>query len=113
VNVRNLEQFPNDENGDVLWRMKQSGDNLSKAREIDFWAVFKSKESAIRLALQLLELGEKVSCTPNESELFPWQTGVHPVMVPDYRIITEFEEKLGANAKELDGELDGWGCEQK
>lgn len=28
--------FPDDENGDVLWRMNLQGDNLTKAREIDF-----------------------------------------------------------------------------
>ncbi len=45
--ARDYEVFPDDENGDVLWRMHEHGDNLSKQREIDFCVIFPTEESAM------------------------------------------------------------------
>ena len=33
---RDYVQYPDDENGDVLWRMLEDGDNLATPREVDF-----------------------------------------------------------------------------
>ena len=33
---RDLELFPNDDNGDVLWQMAQDGDDLTEAHEIEY-----------------------------------------------------------------------------
>jgi len=38
--------FPADENGDVLRRMAEHGDNLSVARDIDFIVVFSDGQAA-------------------------------------------------------------------
>jgi hypothetical protein len=42
------ESFPEDENGDVLRRMQANGDDLSKARDIDFSVVFHDEAAAKR-----------------------------------------------------------------
>jgi hypothetical protein len=39
--------FPNDENGEVLRGMQESGDDLSKARNIEFQHVFPTKAQAL------------------------------------------------------------------
>jgi len=47
-------QCPDDENGDVLWRMRLDGDNLDKRREIDFSVIFPSEEATPKFAEHLL-----------------------------------------------------------
>jgi hypothetical protein len=44
---RDYGRFPNDENGDVPWRMLEGGDNLSKPREIDFSVIFPTEGAAL------------------------------------------------------------------
>lgn len=43
--ARNYEQFPDDENGDVLWDMAQDGDDLTKPREVDFSVIFPTEKA--------------------------------------------------------------------
>jgi hypothetical protein len=108
---RNYAQCPDDENGDVLWRMLLDGDNLSKQREVDFSVVFPSEAAALSFAEHLLRNRQKVSLSPYEgNEELPWQVQVHRVMLPAHEAITEFEELLAADAEPLGGRNDGWGC---
>lgn len=43
---RDYKQFPKDDNGEVLWQLRTSGDALTEPREIDFSVIFPSKEAA-------------------------------------------------------------------
>ena len=52
-----IETFPDDENGDVLRQMQESGDDLSRPREIDFSVVFPGELEAQTMATQFRELG--------------------------------------------------------
>lgn len=108
---RDYVQCPDDENGDVLWRMRQDGDNLDKRREIDFSVIFPSEVAALKFAEHLLRNQQKVSFSPYEGNAkLPWQVQVHAVMLPTHKAITKFEELLAADAKPLGGRNDGWGC---
>jgi hypothetical protein len=51
---RDYTKFPDDENGDVLWKFSQDGDNLNKRREINFSIIFPNEESALKFAVHLL-----------------------------------------------------------
>jgi hypothetical protein len=108
---RDFTQFPDDDNGDVLWNMHQDADVLTKQREIDFSVIFPSEDLALKFATHLLRNGQKVSFGPYEGNAqLPWQVQVHPVMLPTHKRITDFERLLDADAKPLGGRNDGWGC---
>lgn len=108
--TRDYAKFPDDENGDVLWRMQEHGDNLSKRREIDFSVIFPSEDSALQFAVHLLRNGQKVSFSEYEgSEEFPWQVEVHPNMEPTHENVSGFERQLEDDAAKLGGKNDGWG----
>lgn len=107
--------FPDDANGDVLRRMLASGDDLSRARIIDFTTVFPDQTSALSFA-QFFKLKgystdvEHSACV----ETLPWDVVVKKSMIPEHRAITAFESELESRAGVFGGRNDGWGCfEQK
>jgi hypothetical protein len=103
--------FPRDENGDALWNMSEQGDDLSKGREFDFCVIFPTDEAALRFAMELLRMGQKVSFSRYmENSEYPWQVKAHPWLHPTHKAITDFEEQLGRGAASLGGRNDGWGC---
>ena len=106
-----LHQFPNDENGDVLRRMQENGDDLTKAREIDFTAVFPNKQLAEEFADHFRQMGHEVSVEETRcvAEL-PWDVIVVNHMLPSHAEISEFENTLETLAATLGGRNDGWGC---
>lgn len=108
---RNFDQFPDDENGDVLWGMASRGDKLQVAREVNFSVVFPSEDAALKFAVHLLRNEQKVSFSSyGGKEGFSWQVEVHPVMPATYESISAFESLLGKDAEPLGGLNDGWGC---
>ena len=109
--TRDFEQFPDDENGDVLWRMAQDGDDLSKPREMNYSVIFPSEDAALGFAVHLLRNGQKVSFAPYEgNDDLPWQVEVHPVMLPSHDNISGYEALIGEDAGQFGGRNDGWGC---
>jgi Regulator of ribonuclease activity B len=82
---RDYSIFPDDENGDVLWRMKEKGDNLKVARQINFSVIFATEATALKFAVYLLKNDQKVSFSPyEEHDELPWQVEVHPMMLPTH-----------------------------
>jgi hypothetical protein len=112
--TRDYTKFPDDENGDVLWRMRQEGDDLDKPREVDFSVIFPSEEAALQFAVDLLRNDQKVSFAayPENTER-PWQVQAHPVLVPSHENISGYEDQLARHAEPLGGRNDGWGCFQQ
>jgi hypothetical protein len=104
---RDPTKFPDDADGDALWRMYVDGDDLSAAREIDFWSVFTEERNAIDFAVEGLRKGWKISFSEVEGE---WQVGVHLIMVPNYESITGFQDELSSAVMLFNGVIDGWGC---
>ena len=104
--------FPDDANGDVFRRMRDSGDDLSKPREIDFNHVFQKEEDAGRFTEAVRQEGyAKVSCAYAE-ELKAWDARVQIFMLPTHADVTDKESKLDAIARKFGGHADGWGCMQ-
>jgi hypothetical protein len=102
---------PDDENGDVLRRMEEQGDDLDKARNIDFSVVFSVESTAERFAEHFRAQGFAASVYFSEKmKEFPWNVNVVKHMVPSHRGIGEFEASLQAVADPLGGHNDGWGC---
>lgn len=106
-----MRQFPDDEKGDVLRQMQESGDDLSKPRQIDFSVVLPDESRANKLATHFQTHGysARVNCSKVVNEL-PWDVTVSTFMLPVHDAITQFEEMLDAVAAPLGGRNDGWGC---
>jgi hypothetical protein len=106
-----LTAYPQDKNGDVLWRMACDGDDLSVPREIDFSVIFATEAAALEFAVHLLKNDQKVSFSPYEEHpQMPWQVQVHPFMLPTHDNIRGFEELLALESAFFGGRNDGWGC---
>jgi hypothetical protein len=103
--------FPNDDNGRVLLRMRENGDDLTKPRDVDFTVVFPGQSSADAFADHFRRSGYRVSVekTGSVPEL-PWDVIVVKQMIPSHNEISEFEDTLSAFASPLGGRNDGWGC---
>ena len=108
---RDLELFPNDDNGDVLWQMAQDGDDLTEAHEIEYSVAFTDKAKAEQCALFLLHEEQKISLfIDEESENQEWIITIYVYMEPEYSDIVDLEEWFTKIANEHGGEYDGWGC---
>lgn len=109
--IRNLEQFPNDDNGNVLWQMHEDGDDLTEPHEIEYSIAFKTEELAEKCALYLLKEEQKISLFEDEeSDLKEWIITIYVYMEPEYSDIVDIEEWFTKIAEQHHGEYDGWGC---
>lgn len=103
--------FPNDENGDVLRRMYQNGDDLTQPRMMDFCFVFPERRQALAFA-EIVDGRDLEVCISYYEERDLWETIVKRHMIPLHREITTLELALTAQAESVGGEADGWGCMQ-
>lgn len=105
------DKFPDDENGEVLRRMAEDGDDLSKPRDVDFTVVMPNVKAAQEFSAHFERAGyqvrmEEAGTVPE----LPWDVVVVKHMVPTHPGITDFEGELEAVAVRLGGRNDGWGC---
>jgi hypothetical protein len=104
-------EFPGDENGDVLRRLQESGDDLSKPRDVDFTVVFPDEAAAQAFAGEIGRRGYRVAIEHTDTaKEFPWDVLVVRNMLPTHEGITEFEQQLEGSASRYGGRNDGWGC---
>jgi hypothetical protein len=103
--------FPDDENGDVLRRMQDHGDDLSKPRIVDFCFAFPERKQALEFAA-IVDEREYEVCISHYDEREMWQAIVKHYMVPTHAAITALEVDLSRRAQSAGGEADGWGCMQ-
>jgi len=102
--------YPDDENGDVLRRMEEAGDDLTLPRDIDFTVVFPTADGAEQFAQRFRSLGYVASVEFAEVvEHLPWEVVVVNHMEPSHTEIGDFEDKLLSAAEPLGGCNDGWG----
>jgi len=109
---RDLTEFPEDENGDVLWSMHSAGDDLSKTREVDFSVVFPTEQQALDFSLFILRAGHKVQLHRflKQPDGLTWDVTVSCPMVPTHTHVTDFEQFLADTSGPYGGSNDGWGC---
>ena len=104
------DEFPNDANGDVLRRMKAEGDNLAKARDMDFQVVFADQTKAESFAAVFRQQNLRAEVKrSNVAKGLPWDVRVVKHMLPTHAGITAFEDELQAVADRFGGRNDGWG----
>lgn len=108
---RNYDQFPDDDNGDALWAMREQGDCLSKPREIDFSIIFTEEKDALKFGEMLLINRQKISlCDDEEDADYPLEITLHAYMLPTHANIGRYEELLEDQVGNFNGHYDGWGC---
>ena len=103
--------FPNDDNGDVLRKMHEDGDDLSKSRIIDFNHIFSERRQALSFVEKVLEEDFRI-CVSFYASRKVWQATVSKYMLPIHGEITQIETTLARSAVLFGGESDGWGCMQ-
>jgi regulator of RNase E activity RraB len=109
--TRDYEQFPDDDNGNVLWQMAEDGDDLTDLHEIEFSIAFQDQKNAEQCALYLLYQEQKVSLFQDDSvEPNEWVITVFVNMEPEYSDIVDLEQWFTNIAEKFQGEYDGWGC---
>lgn len=101
--------FPDDENGGVLRRMFDGGDDLSHPRIVDFCFAFPERQQAVAFA-GIVDDRDLEVCISYYEEREMWQTIVKRHMMPTHRDITALELRLASQAEAVGGEADGWGC---
>lgn len=99
-----------EQNAEVLKRMAKDGDDLTKARDIDFHHHFATEAEAIAFEEEVREQGYPHVDRDNWGEQDGWLTSVHVRMVPDLDEINATEEDLNQIAAAMGGKPDGWGC---
>jgi uncharacterized protein (TIGR01619 family) len=93
----------------VFEALKERGDNLTEAREIDHWAYFPTDEARSAFIARAAALGFELRCTSEpekEGERFGAQ--IFHVARPSPDAIDDVTVRLFALAEELGGDYDGW-----
>lgn len=103
-------EFPNDENGNALRVMEESGDDLSKSRTINFSILFDSLDGAHRFVTVARKLKLDAFIEDDSPNADSTDVTVKRDMVPTHKDIGDFEATLKRIAHPLGGENDGWGC---
>lgn len=109
---RDFQQYPDNDNGNVLWALRCDGDKHEVARDIDFCLDFDSEEAALDCGAYLfknlyrIELEEPLEDDPDSS----WTVLAIPHMPANYEDICGVEAHLSAVAAQFGGKLSGWGC---
>ena len=102
--------IPDDDNGDVLRQMLEDGDDLDRARPIDFFHVFADGDDATAFATAAAALADVTVDAPEEDDEGVWQVAVTRTMAPNHAAITALELQLTELAEAHRGFADGWGC---
>lgn len=109
--TRDLALFPENEIGDTLWQLLQTGVDLTQEAEVEFSVVFPSDELALKFGQLLLENNQKLSFCPYDGdELNPWEITAYPFMPLTYDNISAYQTLLIDSSAPLQGKFDGWFC---
>lgn len=108
---RDLTLFPNDNIGDVLWELLQTGQDLEQSREVEFSVLFPSQVLALQFGHLLLENNQKLSFTPfQDNEEYPWEITAYPDMPLSYENISAYQALLETSSEPLQGKFAGFYC---
>lgn len=107
--TRDYQQFPDDDNGNVLWQMHQDGDDLHEAHEIEYSIAFQNQQHAEQCALFLLHEEQKITLFQDEESQL-WFITIYVYLEPEYEDIVELEQWFTKISLQYQGDYDGWGC---
>ncbi len=105
-----MDDLPDDENGIILRRISDCGDDLAIAREVDFSLLFPTDAAAETFQAQARLLGFRCLVAEIEpQDGLSWDVTASIEMTPSHVGITDRERQLADLAEPLGGVSDGWG----
>jgi regulator of RNase E activity RraB len=106
----NSDGIPNDATGDALRRMLDDGADLSKPHEIEYFVAIPNEAAGEHVASAASQIGFTVDVSKDDDDGPDWTCCCTKLMVPDHAAITSTEILLDSIAKQVGGEIDGWGA---
>lgn len=109
-------QFPDDTNGEVFKRMASSGFDFGPPHDVEFFAVFRTKEDADRVAQEYVadhRAGDTlVAVDTQPHDVGGMELKIVKSMLVSHENVTAFEKLLAERSGKYDGYMDGWGILQ-
>lgn len=100
-------EIPDDDNGRVLRRFIESGDDLTKPRIVEFFHIFPSRTQALGFAADCPEKEYTIEISYFE-ERDCWDVTVSRFTRPTHSEVTRIEADFAARAEAHGGAADGW-----
>ena len=108
---RDMNIYPDDTNGNVLYNMALEGDRFWIPRDIDFSFIFPDKKSAQAFMKDVRKKDLKIELSDYEDDdEFSQDVTISKEMFATHKTITAVEKEWGKIAEKYDGRNDGWGC---
>ena len=106
--MSNLDSIPDDDDGAVLRRLAESGNDLDKFMVIDFHVIVPDEEVGLEFAQAATQAGYKteLSYDQDDDEFTAWCS---KLMLPDYQALIDAQVELAELALPFGSALDGWG----
>lgn len=106
--MTDLDSIPNDADGDVLRRLVEHGNDLSKFMVIDFHIVVPDQDAGLALGEEVKQAGYKPELFYDE-EADEITLQASKLMLPDHPALIDAQVELGQMALPHGGTIDGWG----
>ena len=103
--------YPDNADGNALRRLADSGADMSKPMDIDFFIAASDEATAEVVADKAAGLGYRteICFDDDESLVDPWTCECTKAMVPTYEAVIAAQAELHAIARSLGAYTDGWG----
>lgn len=104
------EDFPPDDDGEVLFRLASKGINLSEKREIEFTCWASGPDAANEIAEDLATYGYKPKVYVDDGEGGTGNVSVYAAifMRPDHKLLLVEQQRLNAILRFHGTSCDGW-----
>ena len=103
-----MTSLPNDATGDALRRMVNSGSDLTKPMEMDFFVIVPSEAAGDQVARRAQKLGFATKVEPYNDD-GEWTCYCTKTIVPRYGKVVKIERALDAMARPFGGSVEGFG----
>jgi hypothetical protein len=101
--------LPNDDDGDALRRVIETGSDISKPMFVDFQIAVPTEESALELAGDARKLGYHAEISNSPECKLPWTCECSTRMLATYEALIAVQKELAQLAAPYGGFPDRWG----
>ena len=95
----------------VIENLQESGSDISKPHNIDFFLYFPSEIQANAAAAEMAQLGYKVVAVESAQDKKQWEVYATRSLAPQLETMTATTRTLEELASRHGGDYDGWGTE--
>jgi regulator of RNase E activity RraB len=98
--------LPPDADGDAIWRVVQTGSDLSRPMIVEFNLVASDEEAARKVAAAVATQGFEIQCIPSGER---WTCICSRSMLLIHADLQRIQENLDAIGRPYGGSINGWG----